>query len=63
MTILSKKHVVELQRIIKEATGRELSLRDAHFATHHLVRLAQIIMGEERSRAKRRATKQPSLFD
>lgn len=63
MTIFSKSQVEELRQIIKETTGRELSLREAHFATHHLVRLAQIIIGEERSRAERRGAKQLNLFD
>lgn len=64
MTIFSKSQVEELRQIIKETTGRELSLHNAHFAMHYLVRLAQLIWGEERLRPRTRTrSKQLGLFD
>jgi hypothetical protein len=63
MTILSKQKVIELQRIIKEATGRDISFGDSHLALHFLIRLSQLIWDEEPTRRRRHGSDQPSLFD
>ncbi len=43
MGILSPQSAKELQRIIKESTGRDISLGEAYAIWHYLIKLLQLL--------------------
>jgi hypothetical protein len=43
MAILSPQSAQELRRIIKESTGRDISLGEAYAIWHYLVKLLQLL--------------------
>ena len=62
MAILKKQSVDELRRIIKEATGRDLSLGEAYLLWHYLIKLLQLLWKIEHRRELSWPPNQPNLF-
>ena len=50
MAILSKQSAMELQRIVKESTGRDISLGEAYAIWHYLIKLLQLLWHVETRR-------------
>lgn len=62
MAILSKQSATELRRIIKEATGRNISLGEAYAIWHYLLKLLQLLWNVERRQKPPLVPDQLSLF-
>lgn len=62
MAILSKQNATELQRIIKESTGRDLSLGEAYLMWHYLIKLLQLLWKIDKRPEPQRSAQQLSLF-
>ena len=62
MAILSKQSAAELRRIIKESTGRDISLGEAYGIWHYLIKLLQLLWRVEYRREKPPPSEQLSLF-
>jgi hypothetical protein len=62
MAILSKQSATELRRIIKEATGRNISLGEAYAIWHYLLKLLQLLWNVEKRQKRPLPSKQLSLF-
>ena len=43
MAILTSHNATELRRIIKESTGRDISLGEAYAIWHYLIKLLQLL--------------------
>lgn len=64
MAILSKQSASELRRIIKEATGRNISLGEAYAIWHYLIKLLQLFWNvDHRPHKTPLKFRQPGLFD
>jgi hypothetical protein len=63
MTIISKHSALELKRIIKESTGRTISLGEAYAIWHYLIKLLQLFWNIERRQKPPFIPRQLSLFD
>ncbi len=69
MPILSRESAAELQRIIKESTGRKISLGEAYGIWHYLIKLLQLLWGVDKRHNQKpgalpiRRSVQPGLFD
>ncbi len=63
MAILSKQSAEELRRIIKESTGRNISLGESYAMWHYLIKLLQILWNIEKRQKPERRKHQPTLFD
>ena len=63
MAILSKQSATELRRIIKEATGRNISLGEAYAIWHYLLKLLQLLWNVERRQKLPLVPDQMSLFE
>ena len=69
MPILSRESAKELQRIIKESTGRKISLGEAYGIWHYLIKLLQLLWGVDKRHNRKPGkppfhwTVQPGLFD
>jgi hypothetical protein len=63
MAILSKQSATELRRIIKEATGRNISLGEAYAIWHYLLKLLQLLWNVERRQKPPLVPSQLSLFN
>ena len=59
MAILTKESATELRRIIKEATGRNISLGEAYDIWHYLLKLLQLLWQIEK-RQKNTTSLQPT---
>ncbi len=62
MAILSKQSAIELRRIIKESTGRNISLGEAYAIWHYLIKLLQLLWNVERRQKPPLVPDQLSLF-
>lgn len=62
MSILSPQSAKELQRIIKESTGRDISLGEAYAIWHHLIKLLQLLWRVDNRREVPPPPQQMSLF-
>ncbi len=62
MAILSKQSAIELRRIIKEATGRNISLGEAYAIWHYLLKLLQLLWRIEKRQKQVVPADQLSLF-
>lgn len=62
MAILSKQSATELRRIIKEATGRNISLGEAYAIWHYLIKLLQLLWRIENRKEIPPPPHQLSLF-
>jgi hypothetical protein len=62
MAILSKQSAIELRRIIKEATGRNISLGEAYAIWHYLLKLLQLLWKIEKRQKQVVPPDQLSLF-
>jgi hypothetical protein len=62
MAILSKQSAIELRRIIKEATGRNISLGEAYAIWHYLLKLLQLLWKIEKRQKQVVQPDQLSLF-
>jgi hypothetical protein len=62
MAILSPQSAKELQRIIKESTGRDISLGEAYAIWHHLIKLLQLLWRVDNRREIPPPPQQLSLF-
>ena len=62
MSILSKQSAEELRRIIKESTGRNISLGEAYAIWHYLIKLLQILWNIEKRQKPLPPSAQLSLF-
>lgn len=63
MSILSPQSARELRRIIKESTGRNISVGEAYAIWHYLLKLLQLLWNvEKRQRPKPHPPHQLSLF-
>jgi hypothetical protein len=69
MPILSRESAKELQRIIKESTGRKISLGEAYGIWHYLIKLLQLLWGVDKRHNQKpgellkHPSFQPGLFD
>ena len=63
MAILSKQSATELRRIIKEATGRNISLGEAYAIWHYLLKFLQLLWNVERRQKPLPPSSQLSLFN
>jgi hypothetical protein len=69
MAILSRESAKELQRIIKESTGRKISLGEAYGIWHYLIKLLQLLWGVDKRHNQKpgelptHRSFQPGLFD
>jgi len=69
MAILSRESAAELQRIIKESTGRKISLGEAYAIWHYLIKLLQLLWGVDKRHNQKpgalptHRSVQPGLFD
>jgi hypothetical protein len=69
MPILSRDSAQELQRIIRESTGRSISLGEAYGIWHCIVKLLQFLWGVDARRNQKPGalpigrSVQPGLFD
>ena len=62
MAILSKQSATELRRIIKEATGRNISLGEAYAIWHYLLKLLQLLWQIEKRQKPLPPSNQLNLF-
>jgi|GEM_PF-3449711 len=62
MAILSKQSATELRRIIKEATGRNISLGEAYAIWHYLLKLLQLLWQIEKRQKPPPPSSQLNLF-
>ncbi len=62
MAILSKQSATELRRIIKEATGRNISVGEAYAIWHYLLKLLQLLWRIEKRQKIQPQSDQLSLF-
>lgn len=62
MAILSKQSATELRRIIKESTGRNISLGEAYAIWHYLIKLLQLLWRVDSRREIPPPPQQLSLF-
>ena len=62
MSILSKQSAEELRRIIKESTGRNISLGESYAMWHYLIKLLQILWNIEKRQKPPPPSKQLTLF-
>ena len=62
MAILSPQSARELRRIIKESTGRDISLGEAYAIWHYLIKLLQLLWRVETRREIPSPPHQLSLF-
>jgi hypothetical protein len=63
MAILSKQNAYELQRIIREATDRKISLGEAYAIWHYLIKLLQLLWSVEKRPNSKSQPHQSGLFD
>ena len=64
MAILSPQSARELRRIIKESTGRNISIGEAYAIWHYLIKLLQLLWNvEKRQRPAPRVPNQLGLFE
>ena len=63
MAILSKQSAIELRRIIRESTGRDISIGEAYAIWHYLIKLLQLLWNVEHRRELPRPIGQLTLFD
>lgn len=63
MTILSNQSANELRRIIKESTGRSISLGEAYAIWHYLIKLLQLLWKVDTRPKPLPQPHQLSLFD
>ncbi len=62
MAILSPQSAQELRRIIKESTGRDISLGEAYAIWGHLIKLLQLLWRVDNRREIPPPPQQMSLF-
>lgn len=62
MAILSSQSVRELRRIIKESTGRGISVGEAYLMWHYLIKLLQLLWRVDNRREIPQPPHQLSLF-
>jgi len=62
MAILSKQSAEELRRIIKDATGRNISLGEAYAIWHYLLKLLQLLWNIEKRQKPPPPSAQLNLF-
>ena len=62
MAILSPQSAKELQRIIKESTGRDISLGEAYAIWHYLIKLLQLLWRVDNRREIPPPPQQLNLF-
>ncbi len=62
MAILSPQSARELRRIIKESTGRDISLGEAYAIWHHLIKLLQLLWRVDNRREIPPPPQQLNLF-
>ncbi len=62
MAILSPQSAKELRRIIKESTGRDISLGEAYAIWGHLIKLLQLLWRVENRKEILPSPHQLSLF-
>lgn len=63
MAILSPQSARELRRIIKESTGRDISLGEAYAIWHYLIKLLQLLWRVDNRRETPPPPQQLSLFN
>lgn len=63
MSLISKKNALELQRIIKEATGREIALGEAFAIWGYLLKLLKLLWNVEDKKRALSDSQQANLFD
>ena len=63
MPPISKQNSAELQRIIKESTGRNTSPDDAQMIWRFIIKLLNVLRGMEYRRMMPRQSNQQSLFE
>jgi hypothetical protein len=69
MPILSRESAAELRRIIKESTGRNISLGEAYAIWHYLLKLLKLLWNVEKRQYQKpgepptHQSFQPGLFD
>lgn len=61
MPVISKKNALELQKIIKEATGRSITLGEAYALWSHVLKLVSFFWDIEDK--KKYKNKQRNLFN
>lgn len=62
MAILTPHNASELRRIIKESTGRDISLGEAYAIWHYLIKLLQLLWRVEHRKEVPPPPQQLSLF-
>lgn len=62
MAILSSQSAHELRRIIKESTGRDISLGEAYAIWHYLIKLLQLLWHVDNRREIPPPPQQLNLF-
>ena len=62
MPVISKKNALELQRIVKEATGRDISLGEAYGLWTHVLKLLKFLWAVDDRIAKPVSSAQGMLF-
>jgi len=62
MAILSKQSAEELRRIIRDSTGRNISLGEAYAIWHYLLKLLQLLWNVEKRQKPPAPSEQLSLF-
>ena len=63
MNILSNQSANELRRIIKESTGRSISLGEAYAIWHYLIKLLQLLWKVDTRPKPPPHPRQSSIFD
>jgi hypothetical protein len=62
MPVISKKNALELQRVVKEATGRDISIGEAFGLWTHILKLLKFLWAVDDRITKPTAQNQASLF-